>query len=51
METTLTRNQENIILQLITDESDVVGFTVAEYLPFDEERLYKMFEKIRLFTD
>jgi arginase len=39
------------ILQLITNESDVVGFTVAEYLPFDEERLHKMFEKISLFTD
>lgn len=38
------------LLQLITDSSDVVGFTVAEYLPFDEERLHKMFEKMSLFT-
>ena len=39
------------ILQIITNEADVVGFTVAEYLPFDEERLHEMFEKISLFTD
>lgn len=39
------------ILQVITNESDVVGFTVAEYLPFDEERLHKMFQKIRMFTE
>lgn len=39
------------ILQLITVESDVVGFTVAEYLPFDEERLHNMFTKIKLFTE
>lgn len=38
------------ILQLITGNSDVVGFTVAEYLPFDEERLHKMFNGIKLFT-
>ncbi|MGN1413777.1 MAG: arginase family protein [Anaerovoracaceae bacterium] len=39
------------VLQLITNHSDVVGFTVAEYLPFDEERLHKMFSSIKLFTE
>ncbi len=38
------------ILQLITENSDVVGFTIAEYLPFDEHKLKKMFSKIKLFT-
>lgn len=35
----------------ITEHSDVVGFTIAEYLPFDEHRLHKMLAGIRLFTD
>ena len=37
------------ILRLITKNTDVVGFTVAEYLPFDEHRLHKMFAEINLF--
>ena len=39
------------ILRLITKNTDVVGFTVAEYLPFDEHRLHKMFAEINLFID
>ena len=39
------------ILRLITKITDVVGFTVAEYLPFDEHRLHKMFAEINLFID
>lgn len=39
------------ILQLIATDSDVAGFTVAEYLPFEEERLHDMFKRISLFTD
>ena len=38
------------ILQTISRSSDIVGFTVAEYLPFDEERLHKMFGSLELFT-
>lgn len=38
------------ILKLITGKADVVGFTVAEYLPFDEHRLHKMFSSLELFT-
>jgi len=41
----------NEILKLITENSNVVGFTVAEYLPFDEHKLHKIFSKIKLFTD
>lgn len=39
------------ILQLISRESDVVGFTIAEYLPFDAEKLHDMLEKLPIFTD
>lgn len=37
------------VLRLITENTDVVGFTIAEYLPFDEHRLHKMFAEIDLF--
>lgn len=33
------------IIKLITDNSVVVGFTIAEYLNFDEHKLQKMFSK------
>lgn len=39
------------VLQLISENGDVVGFTIAEYLPFDEYALHKMFSKLNLFTD
>ncbi len=39
------------VLKHITENSDVVGFTVAEYLPFDELRLHKMLSNIKLFTE
>lgn len=39
------------VLNLISDNSDIVGFTIAEYLPFDEHKLNKMFSKISLFTE
>lgn len=39
------------VLKLISDNSDIVGFTIAEYLPFDEHKLNKMFSKISLFTE
>lgn len=39
------------ILGLVTGLADVVGFTIAEYLPFDEYRLHKMFSRIKLFTE
>lgn len=39
------------ILRCITDNSDIVGFTIAEYLPFDKHKLYKMLTEIKLFTE
>lgn len=39
------------IPEQITSQADVVGFTIAEYLPFDEHRLHKMFSGIKLFTE
>ena len=39
------------ILKCITGSSDVVGLTIAEYLPFDEHKLHNMFSEINLFTD
>lgn len=39
------------VLKLISDNSDIVGFTIAEYLPFDEHKLNKMFSNISLFTE
>ena len=39
------------ILNVITGHADVVGFTIAEYLPFDEHKLHKMFSGIKMFTD
>ncbi len=39
------------ILGQITSQADVVGFTIAEYLPFDEHRLHKMLSGIKLFTE
>ena len=39
------------VLKLITENADVVGFTIAEYLPFDELRLHKMLSGIKLLTE
>lgn len=47
----MTMEKLSGILNYITDNSDVVGFTIAEYLPFDEHRLHKMFADIPLFND
>ena len=39
------------VLRCITNNCDVVGFTIAEYLPFDEYKLHKMFSSIGIFTE
>ncbi len=39
------------VLRTIQDCSDIAGFTIAEYLPFDEYRLHKMFSEIKILTD
>lgn len=47
----LTMENLTKILHGIADNSEVVGFTVAEYLPFDEHRLHKMLAGINIFTE
>lgn len=47
----MTFKQLASVLKTITSQSDVVGFTIAEYLPFDEHKLHKMFSEINLFTE
>ncbi len=39
------------ILQLITANGNITGFTIAEYLPFDEYKLHRMFSNLSLFVD
>ena len=39
------------VLKCITENTDVVGFTIAEYLPFDEHRLNNLFAEIKLFNE
>ena len=46
----MTIEKLNDLLHLITDRVNVVGFTIAEYLPFDEHKLHKMFSSINIFT-
>lgn len=38
------------ILCCIANNSETVGFTIAEYLPFDEQKLNKMFAGLDIFT-
>lgn len=38
------------VLATVTGGADVVGFTIAEYLPFDAYRLHKLFAGLPLFT-
>lgn len=47
----MTMAELSDILQFISDNSNVVGFTVAEYLPFDEHQLYKALKKVKLFSE
>ena len=39
------------ILQHISDNGDIVGFTIAEYLPFDEHALHAQLKKVRLLSE
>ncbi len=38
------------ILELIQARSDIAGFTIAEFLPFEEQRLRQMLAKVHIFT-
>lgn len=42
----MTMDKLSGILKFITDNSEVDGFTIAEYLPFDEHKLHKWFHTI-----
>ncbi len=46
----MTLEKLTSVLHCITEHSDVVGFTIAEYLPFDAYRLRKLFSGLPLFT-
>ena len=47
----MTLEKLSDILQHIQACSDIVGFTIAEYLPFEVERLHKILSKINIFTE
>ncbi len=47
----MTMEKLSDVLKLITGNADVIGFTIAEYLPFDEHKLHKMLADIKIFTD
>ena len=47
----MTMDKLSSILTCICEESDVVGLTIAEYLPFDEHKLHNMFKKMNVFND
>lgn len=44
-------DQLHDVMKLISVKSDIVGFTIAEYLPFDEHQLHKMLSDIKLFSE
>ena len=39
------------IFGLISENCDIAGLTIAEYLPFDEYRLRKALSKIKIFSE
>lgn len=46
----MTMEELTNVLHAIAESGDVVGFTIAEYLPFDEHRLHTLFSSLDLFT-
>ena len=46
----MTMDKLTEVLHCITDYADMVGLTIAEYLPFDEEKLHKIFAGLDIFT-
>lgn len=47
----MTMEKLSSVLQCIANSSNIAGFTIAEYLPFDEHALHKMFAKLNIFTE
>ena len=46
----MTLEKLTSVLHCITENGDVAGFTIAEFMPFDAERLNTMFHSIPLFS-
>lgn len=46
----MTMDELAALLACISSAADIAGFTIAEYLPFDEERLHHLFAGLPLFT-
>lgn len=47
----MTLEELSSILTCISEASDIVGFTIAEYLPFDEQKLHDLLWNINIFKD
>lgn len=47
----MTMDKLGTILRLIENASHIAGLTIAEYLPFDEERLHKMLSGLDIFKE
>lgn len=47
----MTMEKLTDVLKCIADSLDIVGLTIAEYLPFDEHKLHNMFSEINIFTE
>lgn len=47
----MTIPQLSSILHRIDNTCNIVGFTIAEYLPFDEQKIHTMLSELSLFTD
>jgi len=47
----MTMEELSGVLKCIFENADVVGYTIAEYLPFDEHKLHNMFSDINIFKD
>lgn len=47
----MTMDKLSEILKCIMDTADVVGLTIAEYLPFDEYKLHNMFSGIKILNE
>lgn len=47
----MTLEELNNVLQLISAHADIVGMTIAEYLPFDEYRLHQILSRLPLLTE
>lgn len=47
----MTTEKLEQVLHLIDTHAEMIGLTIAEYLPLDEERLSRVLAGIRLFGD